>query len=136
MPFIEDVITVLTDAGVGTYPTTIMATSAAKIPDTLPSGGLVHLHEYGGSAPERTHNRISPPAYQNPALQIKVRGATYSEARTKARAAYNALEGIRNVTIGGTFYRHIKVNQEPFDMGLDNAGRPTVGFNVSATLQP
>ena len=35
-----------------------------------------------------------------------------------------------------TWYRDIQPLQEPFDLGLDDAGRQIVGFNVLATKRP
>lgn len=97
--FIEEIVGLFVTAGVGTYGTDIFAGSKANIPSG--AGPFLSMIETGGVAPERTQNEIGPPAYQRPSAQITVRATKYSEARAMARAAYNALVGVRNANVPG-----------------------------------
>lgn len=97
--FVEEIVGLLVTAGVGVFGTNIFASSKANIPSG--AGPFLSIVETGGTAPERTQNEIGPPAYTRPSAQITVRATKYSEARTMARAAYNALVGVRNTNVPG-----------------------------------
>ncbi len=100
--FVEEIVGILEAAGVGTQGGAggdIFATSKSNIPEG--DGPYLALIETGGVTPERTHNQISPPAYQRPGMQLVARAKNTLASRTMARAAYDALVGIRNVTVVG-----------------------------------
>ena len=92
--FIEEILSILVDAGVGVVGTNILYSSAVSIP--AGAGPYLHVLETGGREPDHTHNSIATPAYQRPGAQIVVRAQTYAAARTMALNAYNALVGVRN----------------------------------------
>lgn len=94
---LEEIVTILEDAGVGTYGTDIFDSSKADIPTG--AGPYLSIIETGGAPPERTQNSVSTPAYPQPTAQLVVRATDYTDARTMARAAYNALAPIRNTDI-------------------------------------
>ncbi len=96
-PLIEELVSILVAAGVGTSAGNIFAASSADIPTG--SGPYLTIEPTGGLFAERTHNETSSPAYQRPTAQIVVRAKTYSAARTMANAAYTALVNVRNQTI-------------------------------------
>lgn len=100
------------------------------------AGPYLLLTETGGAAPLRTHNSVATPAYQRPSAQILVTGGTYAAALTMVRAAYDALAGVRNTTISGTFYQEISPTQEPMDLGPDASGRVQLAFNVNVVKRP
>jgi hypothetical protein len=134
MAFVDDLVTLLTAAGVGTFATDLFVSSQAVVPKDRASLTII---ETGGLAPERTHNSVSVPAYQRPGAQLLARAPTYAAASAKARAAYNALVGVRNLVVsGGAYFREINPNQEPFDLGPDPAGLAQAGFNVWAVKRP
>jgi len=95
--FLEEIVKILVDAGVGVYGTSIFDTSKAVIPEG--GGPYLQIVETSGFPPERTQNDVSTPAYPQPSAQITVRATDYTVARTMARAAYNALAPIRNTDI-------------------------------------
>ena len=99
--FVEEIIALLETASVGSFDTTIFASTKANLP-TDPDVVFITMIERGGAAPERTHNEIGPPAYQRPSAQLVATGKTYPLARTMARAAYDALVGVRNITVTAT----------------------------------
>lgn len=134
--FLDDIAAKLVSAGVGVVGTTLFKSSAAKLP--AGNGPYITLTETGGVAiGER--NRVQNEAglhTQTPGAQVAVRAMSYAEARLKAKAAHAALDGTWNATINGVFYQQITARQEPTDIGLDEAGRVVVVFNVDAIKQP
>ena len=119
----------LVDMGVGTYGANIIAGSKGVVPDG--DGPYLSIIETGGTAPLRVHNEAGAHV-QRPSAQILVRGKNYVAARTMARNAYTALDGVVNTTLSGTFYQAITAQQEPTDIGLDAKGRVMISFNVQA----
>lgn len=96
--FLEEMVKVLVTAGVGVFNTTIFASSKAKLP-TSPTALFLTLRETGGAPPDSIHNQTSPPAYVQPSLMCVVHGPETAATKAKARAAYNALVAVKNVTI-------------------------------------
>lgn len=92
--FPEEVLKLLQNAGVGTPVTNMFIGSQATLP--LGDGPYLNLIETPGQTALRTHNSVATPAYQRPSAQITVRAKTLVAARAMARAAYNALVGVRN----------------------------------------
>lgn len=101
--FVEEIARILVDGGVGTLATDIFLTSEADIPSG--TGPYLSIVDTGGSEPERTHNTISPPAYERRSASITTRAAHdesrgepngFKAAREMSRAAYLALAGVRN----------------------------------------
>jgi hypothetical protein len=133
MPFLDDIAARLVAAGVGTKGSNIFLGSNAVIPDG--AGPFLTVTETGGMAPTRIQNKASA-ATQRPTAQVAVRAATYPPARTMATAAYAALDGIYNTTLGSTFYQVVRARQEPTDIGLDGVGRPVIVFNIEAEKEP
>lgn len=134
--FLDEIAARLVSAGVGVLGTTLFLSSAAKLP--AGNGPYITLTETGGPTPGRggrVHNEAGTHV-QSPTAQIAVRAKSYVEARTKAKAAYQALDGTWNTTIAGVFYQQITARQEPTDVGLDESGRVVVVFNIDALKQP
>lgn len=132
--FLDEIATRLVAQGVGTLGTNIFASSAAVIPEGL--GPFLTVIETGGSGPTRIQNQ-SGAATQRPTAQIAVRAKDYATARLMAKNAYDALDGLFNTTLSGTFYVSITARQEPTDLqGPDGAGRVVVVFNIDAEKYP
>lgn len=94
--FLEEVVKVLTTAGVGTYGTNIHTTSFHAVPNG--DGPFLAVRETGGIEGLKVHNQPAP-AYPRPSAQIVVRAATYAAARTMAKAAYDALAAVVNQAV-------------------------------------
>lgn len=92
--FLQELVKLLVDEGVGTFNTNIFASSASQMP--AGDGPFLTLYSTGGMTPERTHNSVSRPAYVRPSAQVVVRARSYVTALTMAQAAYDAFVGIRN----------------------------------------
>jgi hypothetical protein len=95
--FEEEISKLLTDAGVGTFATSIFIGSAASIPTGV--GPYLSIVATPGMRPERTHNEIATPAAQRPSAQLVTMATSYVAAKTMALAAYAALVGVRNRTV-------------------------------------
>lgn len=133
MPFLDEIAAYLIAQNIGVGGSNIFLGSRANIP--AGDGPLMTLIETGGSAPGRVHNDIKA-HWQRPTAQITVRAKTYPPARAMAKAAYDLLDGVWNTQLGTTMYIKITARQEPTDVGLDDAGRVMIAFNIDAEKQP
>ena len=129
MSFLDEIAARLVSQGVGVLGTSILLSSRTAVPSG--DGPYISLTETGGSEPTRIQNQAAA-ATQRPSAQVLVRATDYAVARAKSAAAYNALDGIFNTTLSGTFYLRVVARQEPTDIGLDAAGRPMISFNIEA----
>lgn len=94
--FIQDIIKILVEAGVGVENVNIFGSSLAVIPDPMNHPGpVLHVQKTAGLAPEGTHND-GPGAYRRPGAMIIVRAATSPAAEAMAQAAFDALISVRN----------------------------------------
>ena len=134
MAFEDDLVVRLASRGVGVLGTNIFVSSKAMIPTG--DGPYLSITTTGGAPPLRTQNSVAQPAYQRPSAQLVARAASYPAARTMINAAYSAVAGVRSEVINGVYYREMNPMQEPFDLGLDSAGRATLAFNVAAIKRP
>ena len=131
--FLDEIATRLAAQSVGTVGTNIFKGSRAMIPNG--DGPYLSLTETGGTAPGRIHN-VATAHPQRPSAQVAVRAKNYATARAMAHAAYNALDGVSNTTLSGTFYQSIRAMQEPTDIGTDSIERVMIVFNIEVEKQP
>lgn len=139
MAWLDDLVTLMDDAGMELG--VDLFTSTRSSPPILASGeATMTIVETSGSAPERTQNSVSRPAYLRLAAQFMARAKSYPAAKAKAQLAYDQVVGIRNSWIVGAlasgWYREIVPLQEPFDAGVDDRGQARCGFNVIAVRRP
>lgn len=128
MAFPDEILTLLTDAGVGTPGTTIFLSSRGVTP--VGDGPFLLVTETGGMAPERTQNSVAVPAYRRPGLQFMVRGVKHHQVRAMIDLVFLTVAAVRNQFLSGVWYVEIRPLQEPFDLGLDTNGRLQMAFNV------
>jgi hypothetical protein len=129
---LDDLGSYLQAQGVATLQATLfkggipMDSSEAPVDDAI-----MALVETAGLPPFHVHN-IQAASFEQPTAQIIVRGAPYdyAEARTRAQAAFLALDGLSNVTLSGTFYLFVQALQSPFSLHMDQMGRPVIVFNI------
>jgi hypothetical protein len=133
MPFLDEIKDRLVAQGVGVFGSNIFLGSKAVIPPG--PGPYLTLIETGGMALTRVQNKASANT-QRPTAQVAVRGISYTTTRSMLKAAYDALDGIFNTTLSGTFYHKVTARQEPTDIGQDADGRPTIVFNIEAEKLP
>ena len=125
-----DLISLLEGAGLGlTYGSNVFKGPMAIIPTATP-GPFVSLIRTGGLGVEGTHNLTDVPAYERPTAQIVVRAAEYDDAETLALQIWNLFYGVQNQFINGTWWRELNPRSQPFDLPLDEKGRPRIAFNI------
>ena len=131
--FLDEIKDRLVAQGVGVFGSTIILGSKGVIPTG--DGPLLSVIETGGTGPLRIHN-VAAAHVQRPTAQVLVRGKNYVAARTMAKNAYLALDGIFNTSLSGTFYQKVTARGEPQDFGLDESGRVMISFNIEAEKAP
>lgn len=131
--FLDEIAARLAALSVGTPGSNIILGSKGTVP--VGDGPYLSLTETGGNGPRRVHNYPGPNT-QRPSAQVLVRASNYVAARTMAKAAYQALDGVFNTTLSGTFYQSIVARQEPTDIGLDEQKRPMIVFNIEVEKSP
>lgn len=91
--FMEEVVSILEAAGVGTRNTNIFLTTIHQIPTK--GGPFLSIQETGGLVELRTHDLD----YSRPSAQIVTRSPRPGDARLMAWNAYNALKSVENVDV-------------------------------------
>lgn len=132
--FLDDLLSVLATAGVGTINQDLFQTSRHAVPDG--DGPYLMLKELGGSSPLNTHNRLDLPAWVNQGCAVIVRGKVPSTTRAMLLDARAALYPIRNTTINSVVYQRVRLLNEPHDIGLDDKQRIMFGFDILVTKWP
>lgn len=134
MAFLDEIAARLVSQGVGVLGTNIFLSSKTAIPSG--NGPYLTLTETGGTGADRTQNNT---ALERPTAQLHARASSYLTARAMLKAAYLALggpNGLHNVTLSGTWYLSVTARQNITDIGLDDAGRASVVFNIDAVKNP
>lgn len=112
--------------------TDVFLSRGARIPDG--DGPYLSLIDTGGSGPSYTHNRKSNP-YCNISIQLVTRAKDATVAWTLCNDAIAELQGIRNTTLGTSFYLWIRpVQSDPMELPLDERRRARFAFNINARL--
>jgi len=120
-------------SGFATLNTNLFLGSMPTIP--VGTGPFLSIAETGGSGPDYVQNQAAP-AYVYPSAQFVARSKSYPVARAMAQSAYDAVAGIHNQTVNGTWYMFIKPAQQIFDLGLDEDERARVAFNIFCCKRP
>ena len=92
--FEEEIVKVLSDAGLATSGVDTFIGPAAVVPDG--DGPFLTVLDTGGVGPDETHDGA---VYERLSVQIVVRAQKYRDARTRALACWRALDGVRNETV-------------------------------------
>jgi hypothetical protein len=95
--FLDELVRILENAGLGKRGETIFAGSKAAIPrGTRPTDPpILSIKATGGTGPAGTHNDGAG-AYRRPSAQVIARALTWAAAEAIAQAAYAALIAVRN----------------------------------------
>lgn len=125
MSTLDELATRLQSAGVGVVGATLFKGRRPPAPDAC-----VTINEYYSNAPEFILASSVPNA-ERPQVQVMARGTDYEATMAKAKAAWSSLAAVANMTLSGTFYRHILVNGSPAHIGNDENDRFLIGFNVT-----
>ena len=122
---LNDIGGYLATYSVGTVGTSIFLGDMPETPDSL-----VALFEYAGDPPDDTHDGKH---YENPGLQVRVRGTSYAAARAKIAAVEDLLHTLANQSFSGTNYVFIRAVQSPFSLGRDQKKRIELVQNFIVT---
>jgi hypothetical protein len=124
---LDELGTYLQTQGLGTVGTTLFK---GHVPLQGPDA-LLALLEVPGMPAVRSHD--TPVArYEQPVVQVLVRGAPhdYQAARETAQTAWEALDGLSNVTLSDVEYLWMQALQSPFWLRTDDYHRPVLVFSV------
>ena len=130
----DDLVTILTNAGAGTFGTSLFVGRGADIPSG--DGGYTLIIPTGGTGPDWTQNSAGP-AYRKPGAEIIAIAKVDTVARALVELQYNALVTVRNQFINTTvWYVSIVPLNEPHDLPLDDMKRVRIAFNVLGDKRP
>lgn len=93
--FEEEIVKVLSDAGLATLGTDTWIGPGVVFPQTG-NGPFTAIIPTGGESPDESHNGD---VYERLSCQITVRASTYSLGRTRIFAIWRELIGKRNITV-------------------------------------
>lgn len=128
-----DLFLLLTQAGYGTFGSTLFQGPRAVIPDVLPVGAraFITLIRTGGLGEEGTHNLSRTTiAYERPSVQVTVRAERPQDAEDVAFELNTNVLNFYDRFINGTWWRTCIPKQEPFELPLDEKGRARYVFNL------
>ncbi len=93
----DDLATLIINAGLGTFPTTISNGDLFIGPKAAPQGDgpFTVITDTGGVAVNETRSDVT---YEHPSAQVMVTGRSFTDTRTRALAIWRALR-VRNITI-------------------------------------
>ena len=131
--FADEIIALLEAKGIGVFGTNMFVGSKAIIP--VGDGPFLVVVETGGTGATRVQNQKGAKT-RRPTAQVSVRGASGPTSRVMAEEAYQALDGVTNELIAGTFYQSITVRGDLANLGEDDSGRTFLSFNIDAERQP
>lgn len=92
-------------------------------------GPFVNVSSTGGMSPLKVHDSL--PGIRQPSGMLVARAMTSAPASQKARDAWYSLGVLRNVTLNGTFYTGIYV-EEIYELPLDPRNMSRYAFNFRA----
>jgi hypothetical protein len=120
-----DIATQIQALGFGTLGTTIFVNTRPESPDDL-----IAVFGYAGQAPDRNH---AGEAIDNPSVQVWVRNTSNGTARQIIEQIYQALDGMFNTYLSGTFYLEVTALQCATPMGKDEADRSEYVVNFTCS---
>lgn len=129
---LDEISAYLQAQGVGTAGVDIFSGVLPDSPDACTS-----LHEYGGVGPVHTLGG-GDAKYERPRVQVVVRAATYSAARTKIETIYKLLHKLSNTVLSGVRYLMIEAVHSPAFLTRDANTRVqlVVNFQIHKELSP
>lgn len=96
--FVEELIRILVDAGVGVKNVTLFGTAGAVLPEG-DGPPFLHVEPAGGAGAIGTHNDKPAEWDRRPSAEIVVHASTWQAAEAMAQAAYGALMNVRNMAV-------------------------------------
>jgi hypothetical protein len=129
VPLLDELGTLLHTAGVGTLGTTLFKGALPldhPLTDAAPP--ILAVIEVPGLPVVRAHDS----KFEQPVLQVAIKGAPYgyAAARAKAQEAWEVLDGVRNTVLSGVAYLWIEALQSPYWLRTDDMHRPLIIFTI------
>lgn len=132
MAVLDDIATYLEAHGVGTIAVSLFK---GGIPldtaQTITTDIVLALVQVPGLPPSHVHSQPHA-TYEQPVLQVLVRGEPFGDSTAMAKAydAFLALDGLSNTVLSGVTYLWVQAAQSPFLLHRDEMNRPVVAFNI------
>lgn len=127
--YLDDIISLLTQAGLGNYGVGIFKGPKALYP--AGPGPFITVISSGGGGDEGTHNLSRDQiAYERPDAQIVARAEDYDVADAAIQVAFQSLN-FYDRFVNGTWWRVCSPKSEPFDLPVDGQGRVRRAFNLA-----
>jgi hypothetical protein len=95
--FVEELIKVLVDAGVGVFSETIFGGSASVIPEG--DGPFLHVKTDGGAGAVGTHSDSPAGWDRRPSAVVTVHAKKWTAAEAMAQLGYSAFVNVRNMAV-------------------------------------
>lgn len=121
---IEDIATILDDAGVGVLGTDMFIGSLP----TTPNNAIV-IVQTTGTEPD------SELPLDNPTFQILIRNTTYTGGQEKLGDVKDALHQFSNQEIGDTYFYYILANTNGGSIGRDEQDREEFSINFRCSVR-
>lgn len=126
--YLDDLITLLSGAGLGLYGVSIFKGPKAIYPQG--NGPFITVISTGGSGDEGTHNLSrNDIAYERPTAQVVARAQDYDVADAAIQTAFQTLN-FYDRFVNGTWWRRCAPRSEPFDLPVDDRGLARRAFNL------
>jgi hypothetical protein len=122
---LDDMATILADAGCGTVGSTIFKGHRPDTPDTC-----LTLYQYAGEPPAL----IAGASYERPGLQVWSRSTNPQAALTMLDAVVDVLHGLTEASTDYARYLLVEAKQSPAAMGLDDNGRTEYVCNFRVVM--
>ena len=119
MSLIDDIATDLVNAGLGVLGISLFKT---YLPDN--TAECLAIYDTGGTLPN-----VELPDIKNLTFQILIRSATYNAGKTKMDNIRARLHGVKNRTIGSTYFYYIGALSEGGHIGRNEKGQDEFSIN-------
>ncbi len=127
---LDDVLTILAEAGIATVGENLFKAEMPDSPDTA-----IAVREYGGLAPAYVFGGLHP-SEERPRVQVECRALDYDVARARIERCARTLGAVRERVVNGTHYHRISPLGPPVPLGEDRGGRARIVVNVEACKAP
>ena len=136
MAILDDLGTLLGNAGVGTLGTSLFLGSLPADTPVSPQDEITTIIPIPSLPPVHSHLEAYA-TYTQPIFQILTRSAPFGFAAAMARAelAFRALDGVQNATIGGSHFLWILAVRSPYALRQDDYQRYHIVFDVRCAVR-
>ncbi len=127
---LDDLATLLVEAGLGVLGVDIFLTRSPDSPDAC-----LTIREYGGAGPEYLYLGTDPTQEWNRA-QIEARDPSYAAARLRIERVSRILGATRERVVNGTHYHRITPLGAPVPLGEDESQRSRIACSFECAKSP